>query len=352
MANRSAVLRTFIVLAFVLHGWGRASAQVSEVSEVRTEAKVFEVDRSRLKDLGIPPRGVSAERLESDFIINISESAAKALASSPGARLLQSFQLTTIGDSPAEFRIASRVTSSQSSTESQRLDVGFDFRLLTRVSLKREIALTLISQVKIRNIENDAAESASPISAEAIRHEVTTAEGATVAAGGFITDADTRQLSRIGTLHESPVLNYLFSSGRDDQPELMVVLTPHLVKVSDVPVSAATPRASAPPVQSPVQTSVLIPLQPKVEPAAKTEPGATRYTVQVGAFVTQAKAEAVAADLNNRYPDVFVHLLETVAPGHPRYRVRVGHFPTVQAAKGMEARLRRDGLDTFVANVN
>ena len=349
MANRSAVLRTLIVLAFVLHGWGRASAQVSEVSEVRTEAKVFEVDRSRLKDLGIPPRGVSAERLESDFIINISESAAKALASSPGARLLQSFQLTTIGDSPAEFRIASRVTSSQSSTESQRLDVGFDFRLLTRVSLKREIALTLISQVKIRNIENDAAESASPISPEAIRHEVTTAEGATVAAGGFITDADTRQLSRIGTLHESPVLNYLFSSGRDDQPELMVVLTPHLVKVSDVPVSASAPRVSAPPVSAPhVQISV----PTKVEPAVKTEAGANRYTVQVGAFITQAKAEAVAAELNKRYPDVFVHLLETVATGHPRYRVRVGHFPTVQAAKEMETQLRRDGLDTFVANVN
>src|SRR5207237_1266384 len=112
------MIRTFIVLSFVLHSWFCASAQVSEVL---TEARVFEVNRSRLKDLGIPPRAVSAERLESDFIVNISENSARALTSGPGSKLLQSFQLTTIGESPAEFRIASRVASTQSSAESQRL---------------------------------------------------------------------------------------------------------------------------------------------------------------------------------------------------------------------------------------
>src|SRR5215831_6529033 len=140
------MIRKLIVLSFLLCDLGRAMAQAPEV---RTEARIFQIDRSRLKDLGIPPRAVSAERLESDFIINIPEAALRALIPGPGARLLQSFQLTTVGEAPAEFRIGSRVASSQPSAESQRLDVGFDFRLLTRVSLKREIAMTLISQAKI-----------------------------------------------------------------------------------------------------------------------------------------------------------------------------------------------------------
>jgi hypothetical protein len=337
MAYRTAMIRALIVLGFVLHGWARATAQSSEVL---TEARVFQVDRNRLKDFGITPRAVSAERLESDFIINVPESSARALISGPGSKLLQSFQLRTIGETPAEFRVASRVASSQSSAESQRLEVGFDFRLLTRVSLKREIAITLISQVKIRNIESEAAESASPISGEAIRHEITTAEGASVAAGGFITEGDTRQLSRIGTLHESPVLSYLFAYGNEDQPELIVVLTPHLVKFFDVPASVSVPSVSRPAVQN------------TLKPAATPQVETARYTVQVGAFITEAKARGFAAELNRKYPDVFVHTLETLAKGHPRYRVRIGHFPTAQAAKELENQLRRDGLQTLVAIVN
>src|SRR3954465_4049003 len=98
------MIRIVIVLSFVLCGWGRVMAQATEV---RTEARVFEVNRSRLKDLGIPPRAVSAERLESDFIINISGASLQALLPGPDTKLLQSFQLTTVGESPAEFRIGS-----------------------------------------------------------------------------------------------------------------------------------------------------------------------------------------------------------------------------------------------------
>jgi cell division septation protein DedD len=332
------MIRILIILGFVLCNWSRAMAQVPEV---RTEARVFEVNRSRLKDLGIPPRTVSAERLESDFIINISGASLQALIPGPGSKLLQSFQLTTVGEGPAEFRIGSRVTSRQPSAESQRLDVGFDFRLLTRVSQKREIAMTLISQAKIRNLDNDGGESAPPISGESIRHEITTAEGASVAAGGFITEMDTHQLSRIGTLLESPVFKYLFSSGNEDQPELIVVLTPHIVRVSDVPVPASTPRVVPPSAQT---TS---------EPAPrKSEVSTAQYTVQVAAFRTEARADAYAMELNRKYLDVFVDTLDTSVKGYLRYRVRLGHLPNINAAKELENQLRREGLDPFVAPLN
>lgn len=320
---------------------------MAQAPEVRTEARVFEVNRSRLKDLGIPPRAVSAERLESDFIINISETLLRALIPGPGSKLLQSFQLTTVGEAPAEFRIGSRVASNQPSAESQRLDVGFDFRLLTRVSLKREIAMTLISQAKIRNIDSDGSESASPISGQSIRHEITTAEGASVAAGGFITEMDTQQLSRIGTLRESPVFKYLFSAGDDDQPELIVVLTPHIVRASDAP------RASDVPISAAAPPSV----QPAIQPAAalaprKSEIKPAQYTVQVAAFRTEARAGDYATELGRKYPDVFVDTLETAAKGYLPYRVRVGHFPNINAAKELENQLRREGLAPFVSPLN
>ena len=326
------MLRTAIVLCFVFCSWSRAIAQAPEV---RTEARVFEVNRSRLKDLGIPPRGVSAERLESDFIINISGTSLSALFPGPGSKLLQSFQLTTVGEAPAEFRIGSRVASSQAAAESQRLDVGFDFRLLTRVSPKREIAITLISQAKIRNLDNEGNEPVSPISGQAIRHEIMTAEGSSVAAGGFITEMDTQQLSRIGTLHDSPVFKYLFSTGNEDQPELLVVLTPHIVRASDAPpVSVSTP----------VRNVIIAP-----PPKNKSETKTGQYTVQVAAFRTEAKAGAYATELNTKYPlDAFVDTLETTDPTFLRYRVRLGHLQNFNAAKELENQLRRDGLNPLV----
>jgi Flp pilus assembly secretin CpaC len=330
-----AMIRILIVLGLVLCDWGRAMAQAPEV---KTDARVFVVNRSRLKDLGIPARGVSAERLESDFITNITGTSLQALIPGPGSKLLQSFQLTTVGEAPAEFRVGSRVAAIDSSAESQRLDVGFDFRLMTRVSLKREIALTLISQAKIRNIDNDGGEAASPISGEAIRHEITTAEGASVAAGGFITEMDTQQLSRIGTLLESPVFKYLFSSANEDQPELIVVLTPHIVRASsDVSIPSVVRPAARPAVT----------LAPR-----KSEVKTAQYTVQVAAFRTEAKASAYAAELKKKYLDVFVDTLESAAEGYFRYRIRVGHLPNINAARELENQLRRDGLEPFVAALN
>ena len=326
--------RTLLIIAFLHCTLGQALAQVAEI---RTEARVFEVSRTRLKELGIPPRGVSAERLESEFIINIPETSLPALTPGPGLKLLQRFQLLTVGEKPAEFRIGSRVVSNQPSAESQRLDVGFDFRLLTRVSSKREITMTLISQSKIRNLDTDGtgADSVQPISSEAIRHDITTAEGASVGVGGFMTQIDAQQLSRIATLRDSPVFKYLFSSEGEDSPELILVLTPHIVSASDGPL----PVAAGPAVRRSVQTT------PTDLPAGK-------YTVQVAAFRTEARAGAYAMELSRKYPDVFVDTMDTAAKGYLRYRVRLGHLASIAAARELESQLRRDGLAPFVATLD
>jgi cell division septation protein DedD len=149
---------------------------------------------------------------------------------------------------------------------------------------------------------------------------------------------DTQQLSRIGTLHESPVFKYLFLSGNEDQPELIVVLTPHIVRASDAPIP------------TPVRNIVRPPVQTTVAPAPrKSEAKTAPYTVQVAAFRTDARAGAYAMELNAKYHlEAYVDTLETVDPGYLRYRVRVGHLPNLNAAKELENQLRRDGLDPYV----
>jgi hypothetical protein len=67
--------------------------------------------------------------------------------------------------------------------------------------------------------------------------------------------------------------------------------------------------------------------------------------------VTEAKARGYAAELNKKYPGVYVDTLESLAEGRPRYRIRVGHFPNYRLAKELEGQLRRDGFDTLVVTL-
>jgi cell division septation protein DedD len=169
-------------------------------------------------------------------------------------------------------------------------------------------------------------------------------------------------LSKIGTLRGSPVLNYLFLSGNatEDQPELVVVLTPRIVRFSDAPASSSVARVVQPSVpkvvvQPSVPKVVVQPSVPKViditPKKPKNETVRFTFTVQIGAFITEAKARGIAAELKKKYPDVYIDTLESLAEGRPRNRVRLGHFPNYGLAKELEGQLRRDGFDPFVVTL-
>jgi hypothetical protein len=259
------------------------------LAEVLTTTTALRVERAGLRAVGMDSEVTS--------IVNVSEDRARSLASAGHSTTLQNLQLTTAGSSVTRFRISSRLAS---------IDAGIDFQLITNVSPKREIAVTLTSQVKILHNE-----SGVPVFiGQPVRHEITTAEGAAVAVRDFIGIADKKHLETVSSLKESPVLKYLFSADNAEPAELVLVLTPRITRV---------------------------------EPMAEAQ---NEYTVQVGAFRNAASARALLAKLTKHYDDVFIQRISTTKT---LYRVRVGRVGRLEDVQQLERQLRSQGFDTFVS---
>jgi rare lipoprotein A len=71
-------------------------------------------------------------------------------------------------------------------------------------------------------------------------------------------------------------------------------------------------------------------------------PASAILTVQVGAFQTREKADALAAELADDFPDV------RVEESSPWYRVRVGTYTDSGTAEEMRRRLRRRGYHSVL----
>ena len=73
------------------------------------------------------------------------------------------------------------------------------------------------------------------------------------------------------------------------------------------------------------------------------------YAVQVAAFDSEAKADAMISQLKRKkYNGAFI---EKLSGGRAVYRVRVGQFTDLQAARDLQKNLERDGFNTFVATL-
>jgi rare lipoprotein A len=102
---------------------------------------------------------------------------------------------------------------------------------------------------------------------------------------------------------------------------------------------ASAPAGTRPP-------SVLPPASRK-ETSARSSGG--RFTIQVGAYRTRERAEALRAWLAGGPEDVYI--VESEAPESVRYRVRVGSFATEEAARAAAARLAAERrVSTYVTS--
>jgi len=103
-----------------------------------------------------------------------------------------------------------------------------------------------------------------------------------------------------------------------------------------VPEPAFEPPRATEPVRSPADA-----------PAAGAAPGQPAWAVQLGAFSTREKAEALVARLRGNGYAAFV--LEYRADGRVLHRVRVGPEQDRERAVAIAARLRKDGFQPVVA---
>jgi hypothetical protein len=325
MGLLSTTLRVTLTLAAMLVVVS-VSAQVP--AEVRTDVQVLEVDRNSLRSLGVLPLPTqTAPAKPLSLSVNVTEKLASSLAVAQGSRTLQSFQLTTVGESAAQFRVASRVVADRASVNlpAQTLDAGVDFQFVAKVSLKREISMQIVSQVRIRRGE-DAGGDSPLFSGQAMTQKINTAEGASVLIGGFVTEDDSRRLSKIEPLQRSPLLNYVFSTEGADEPDIVLLLTPHIVR---------------PPSGGEAVGAVSI--ARAVRTVRSSEPA--QYTVQVGAFKSEDHARALQMELSRRYADVS---LQPISSGQKLFRVRVGRVADLQAATQLQKQLTADGFETII----
>jgi DedD protein len=121
--------------------------------------------------------------------------------------------------------------------------------------------------------------------------------------------------------------------------------------VVDDPLPQAVPQAAPPAaVPEPVyeRPPEPAPVRPPAEPpAAGVAPGQPAWAVQLGAFSTREKADALVAKLRKSGYAAF--MLEYRADGKVLHRVRVGPEQDRARAAAIADRLRKDGFQPVVA---
>jgi len=73
-----------------------------------------------------------------------------------------------------------------------------------------------------------------------------------------------------------------------------------------------------------------------------------RFTLQVGSFIDETRAQRLAEELRKSFENVYVTTVETLTQEY--HRVRVGQFETRESALGMAEKLSRMGFKVLVTN--
>lgn len=307
-------------------------------AEVVVEVTLIEVDRNRLRELGLlPPSGtnltfttpgstgtaaapannaIPLRNLEAinsqNFSVNIPETVARFLASGNHAALVQNPRMRASDGKTAQLRIGSRVPVPSGSfqpafvgatgtpvVQFQYIDVGVNLDITPRVLLNRDIAMTVVVVVSALGADRNVGGAILPvITNRQITHEIRLKEGETNILGGIISDSESTTISGIPGLKDIPILRYLFGQERKtrDQSEIIVMLTPHIVRMPDITEmnmrglptgtelnprlrSSVETAGAAPPVPAPAAVPGISRPAPPQPAAAPAEPRPTNATV-------------------------------------------------------------------------
>lgn len=298
--------------------------------EVLIDVAVLEVDRSYKQTLGIsPPTSITAanppgsagttvsikdaDRLGSgNFYFTIPT--ATFLASRTNARVLQNPSLRASDGKVAKLRIGTQQPVAQGSfqptfggtvggspvVQFTTIDVGVDLDFTPRVLMNRDVAMNVVVKVKAINGFEVLSGNRYPIlSNRSVEHDIRLKEGESSVIGGIITDSDSVSTEGIPGVERIPLLKYLFATESKDRQEgeLIIVITPHIVRLPDfqdsdleslaIMGSGISPRFIGKPVRlgngKAVETvpaapaaGTPAPAQPSVTPAPPPPPTATQ----------------------------------------------------------------------------
>ena len=241
--------------------------------EVVVEVTVLEVDRSLLRQLGIlPPQGTTlAYRTPgtsgttatntvplrnlgvintANFTFTIPDTVAQFLETDSKTKLVQNPRIRATDGKLASIRIGQRVPVASGSfqpafvgatgtpvVQFQYVDVGVNLDMTPRVLLNREVSMTVLVQIQALAGDRTIGGVTQPVfTNRQIQHEIRLAEGETNILGGIITDMESTSMTGIPGLKEIPILKLLFAQERKsrDQTEIIVMLTPHIVRMPNI----------------------------------------------------------------------------------------------------------------------
>src|SRR5262245_41334571 len=234
--------------------------------EVLIDVAVLEADRSYLHTLGVtPPTSITAanppgstgttisikdaDRLGSgNFYFTIPTATFSATRSN--ARILQNPSLRASDGKKASLRIGTQQPVAQGSfqptfggtvggspvVQFTTIDVGVDLDFTPRVLMNRDVAMNVVVKVKSINGFEVLSGNRYPIlSNRSVEHDIRLKEGESSVIGGIITDSDSVSTEGIPGVEKVPLIKYLFATETKDRQEgeLIIVITPHIVRLPD-----------------------------------------------------------------------------------------------------------------------
>src|ERR1700693_4774125 len=192
----------------------------------------------------------------SDTSVTLPSFAANALLNDSTTRIIQNPELRSIDGQAAKLNIGDRVPVATGSfqagvgvgssaggfvnplvnTQFQYIDVGTNVEITPHVHPNHEVSLKVSVEVSsVTNQQNIGGIQQPIISQRKVIHDIRLKEGESSILGGLITKSDTKQINGWPGLAHLPILRYFFSedSRSSEDDEILVVLTPHIVRMPE-----------------------------------------------------------------------------------------------------------------------
>lgn len=286
-------------------------------AEVLIEVAILEADRDRIRDLGLAPvplsgstqfgigftppgtttasgGGTTVSSLPlnklghistADFSVVLPGAVANALLNDNRTRIIQNPEIRTTDGQKAELKIGSEVPFATgsflpsftgaattgttggfgllASTQFQYKDVGVNLTITPHVLPDGEVSLH--AKIEITSVGPSVligGLSEPTFTQRTIEHDIRMKEGEVNVLGGLVQSTTTNQVTGLPGLADVPLLRYFFSTEHRErnEQEILVMLTPHIVRLPEFAESSPTGiGASTPGMTPPLPPGVNLP---------------------------------------------------------------------------------------------
>jgi general secretion pathway protein D len=259
--------------------------------EVLVDVTILEASVDRLRNLGLapptnatltyaPPKSISSngtisapisdllDNLSShNFYLTVQPFVANALLSDSRSHVLQNPQVRVTDGQTAKLRIGQRIPFATgsflpsyggvatggttgtggvgllASTQFQYQDIGVNLDITPHITATGEVGLHAVIEILSHPSDTNIGGISQPVFGQRkIEHDIRLKEGEVSLLGGLIERDDLKEITGWPGLGEVPGLRYLFSTEQKHQTEteVLIMLTPHVVRLPEVRQSAAT----------------------------------------------------------------------------------------------------------------